>query len=84
MFAEMRAFERNEPNVSSAEILEMVTVNAAQALSQQSVLGRIRPGFRVDLTSIPCSGVRNLFEEIVAFDQPVESVMTGGKSAPEK
>ncbi|PYL63199.1 MAG: hypothetical protein DMF25_10955, partial [Verrucomicrobia bacterium] len=84
LFAEMRAFQRNEPNVSPAEILEMVTVNAARALSQQSVLGRIRPGFRVDLTSIPCSGVRNLFEEIVAFDQPVESVMTGGKSAPEK
>src|SRR6266404_181638 len=69
LFAEMRAFQRNEPNVSPREIFEMVTVNAARALSQQNALGRIRPGFHVDLTSIPCTGSNNLFEEIVAFDQ---------------
>ncbi len=73
LFAEMRAFQRNEPNVSPRKIFEMVTVNAARALSQQNALGRIGPGFHVDLTSIPCSGSTNLFEEIVAFDQPVQS-----------
>jgi len=73
LFAEMRAFQRNEPNVSPRKIFEMVTVNAARALNQQNALGRIRPGFHVDLTSIPCSGSTNLFEEIVAFDQPVQS-----------
>ena len=73
LFAEMRAFQRNEPNVSPRKIFEMVTVNAARALNQQNALGRIRPGFHVDLTSIPCSGSTNLFEEIVAFNQPVQS-----------
>ncbi len=73
LFAEMRAFQRNEPKVSPREIFEMVTVNAARALNQQNALGRIRPGFHVDLTSIPCSGSTSLFEEIVAFDQPVQS-----------
>jgi len=81
LFAEMRAFQRNEPSVSPAEIFEMVTVNAALALNQQNALGRIRPGFHVDLTSIPCSGSTNLFEEIVAFDQPVQWIMAGGVGA---
>jgi len=39
LFAEMRAFQRNEPSVSPAEIFEMVTVNAALALNQQNALG---------------------------------------------
>jgi cytosine/adenosine deaminase-related metal-dependent hydrolase len=80
LFAEMRAFQRNEPNVSPREIFEMVTVNAARALSQQNALGRIRPGFHVDLTSIPCTGSNNLFEEIVAFDQ-ASTIWLDGKRA---
>src|SRR6266487_3811304 len=71
LFAEMRAFERNEPGISPDQILEMVTVNAAQALHQENALGRIRSGFQADLVSIPCSGSPNLFEEIVAVDGPV-------------
>src|SRR6266571_4953821 len=78
LFAEMRAFQRNEPGVSPAEIFEMITVNAARALNQHHALGRIRPGFHADLTSIPCSRLRNLFEEIVAFDQPVPWLMANG------
>ena len=75
LFAEMRAFQQNEPKVSPREIFEMVTVNAARALNQSrhgGTLGRVRPGFHVDLIAIPCGGLKNLFEEIVAFDQPVE------------
>ena len=79
LFAEMRAFQRNEPSVSPAEIFEMVTVNAALALNQQNALGRIRPGFHVDLISIPCSGSTNVFEEIIAFDSAVEWLMADGK-----
>jgi len=79
LFAEMRAFQRNEPSVSPAEIFEMVTVNAALALNQQNALGWIRPGFHVDLISIPCSGSTNVFEEIIAFDSAVEWLMADGK-----
>ena len=78
LFAEMRAFQRNEPGVSPAEIFEMVTVNPARALDQSrdgGTLGRIRPGFHADLISIPCSGSPNVFEEIVAFDHPIPWIM---------
>src|SRR5438876_9643454 len=49
LFAEMRAFQRSEAGISPDGILEMVTVNPAMALHQESVLGRIRRGFRADL-----------------------------------
>jgi cytosine/adenosine deaminase-related metal-dependent hydrolase len=80
LFAEMRAFQRKEPGVSPAEIFEMVTVNPARALDQSrhgGALGRIRPGFHVDLISIPCRGSPNVFEEIVAFDRPIPWIMAG-------
>jgi cytosine/adenosine deaminase-related metal-dependent hydrolase len=79
LFAEMRAFQRNEPESSPEKIFEMVTVNPALALSQQNTLGRIRPGFRADLIAIPCSGGRDLFGEIVAFDGEITWMMVNGK-----
>jgi cytosine/adenosine deaminase-related metal-dependent hydrolase len=78
LFAEMRAFQRNEPATSPDEIFEMVTVNAASALRQQNTLGRIRPGFRADLTAIPCAEGGDLFAEIVAFDGEIDWMMVNG------
>jgi len=75
----MRAFQRSEPRISPDKILEMVTVNAALALHQENALGRIRPGFQADLVSLTCSGSPNLFEEIVAFDGPVNWMMVNGR-----
>jgi Cytosine deaminase and related metal-dependent hydrolases len=46
LFAEMRAFQRSESEISPKKIFEMVTVNPASALRQQNTLGRIRPGFQ--------------------------------------
>jgi cytosine/adenosine deaminase-related metal-dependent hydrolase len=82
LFAEMRTFQRNEPGLSPDKIFEMVTVNPALALDQSrqgGTLGRIRPGFQADLISIPCSGGTNLFEEIVAFDRPIDWIMVNGR-----
>jgi len=82
LFAEMRAFQRNEPGLSPDKIFKMVTVNPALALDQSrhgGTMGRIRPGFQADLISIPCSGGANLFEEIVAFDGPIDWVMVNGR-----
>jgi cytosine/adenosine deaminase-related metal-dependent hydrolase len=78
LFAEMRAFQRNEPATSPDEIFEMVTVNAASALRQQNTLGRIRPGFRADLIAIPCAEGGDLFAEIVAFDGEIDWMMVNG------
>jgi cytosine/adenosine deaminase-related metal-dependent hydrolase len=82
LFAEMRTFQHNEPGLSPDKIFEMVTVNPALALHQSrhgGTLGRIRPGFQADLISIPCSGGANLFEEIVAFDGPIDWMMVNGR-----
>jgi len=81
LFAEMRTLQRNEPGISPDKILEMVTVNAAEALHQGNALGQIRAGFRPDLIAIPRSGDGNIFEQIVAFDGPVDWMMVNGRRA---
>jgi cytosine/adenosine deaminase-related metal-dependent hydrolase len=80
LFAEMRAFRRGEPAVSPKEMLEMVTVNGGRALGRPQVLGRIRANYFADLIAIPCSGITDVFEEILAFDQPVHWIMVNGKT----
>jgi len=82
LFAEMRAFQRSEPGISPDKVLEMATVNAGLALNQSPhgrKLGRIRTGFQADLIAVPCSGTDNLFEEILAFDGPVDWMLLDGK-----
>jgi cytosine/adenosine deaminase-related metal-dependent hydrolase len=77
LFAEMRAFQKEFPGVSPEEILQMTTVNPALALRYENALGRIQPGFRADLISIPCSGTGDVFEEVMAFEKPVDWDMAG-------
>ena len=79
LFAEMRAFQKEFPGVSPGETLSMVTINPARALRQEKALGKIRPSFYADLVSIPYRGAANLFEEILAFDRPVNWLMVDGK-----
>jgi cytosine/adenosine deaminase-related metal-dependent hydrolase len=78
LFDEMRAFQKNFPRVSSKEILQMATINPARALRQENALGRIRPGFEADLVAIPCAGSSDIFEQILAFDAPVNWAMMNG------
>ena len=79
LFAEMRAFQKNFPSVSAEEILQMATINPARALRQENALGQIRPGFGGDLVAVPCSGSRDVFEQIIAFDGPVNFAIMNGK-----
>ncbi len=79
LFAEMRAFQRNEPTISPEKIFEMVTVSAAAALHQQNSLGRIRSGFRADLIAIPCTERGDLFAEMLAFEGEINWMMVNGK-----
>jgi len=81
LFAEMRAFQQCEPDVPSDKILEMVTGNPAMALHQENAIGRIRPGFRADLISIPWSGNGNVFHQIVGFQGRVDWILVNGKRA---
>jgi cytosine/adenosine deaminase-related metal-dependent hydrolase len=78
----MRAFQRSEPAISPDKVLKMVTVNGGQALDRSrhgAKLGRIRAGFRADLIAVPWSGDGNLFEQILAFDGPVDWMLLDGK-----
>jgi aminodeoxyfutalosine deaminase len=87
LFAEMRAFQRGDPGISPDKVLEMVTVNAGLALDQSrhgGKLGRIRPGFQADLIAIPFSGDGNLFEQVVAFDGPVDWMLLDGKTEEDR
>ena len=82
LFAEMRAFQRSEPGISPDKVLEMATVNAGVALDQSphgGKLGRIRAGFQADLIAVPCTGTNNLFEQILAFEGPVDWMLLDGK-----
>jgi imidazolonepropionase-like amidohydrolase len=58
----------------------MVTVNGGRALGRPQTLGRIRANYFADLIAIPCSRMTNVFEEILAFDQPVRWIMVDGKT----
>jgi aminodeoxyfutalosine deaminase len=78
LFAEMRAFEKAFPSVSPKAILRMVTVNPAMALHQENALGRIRRGFKADLVAVPCSASTDVFEQILAFEEPVNWLMVNG------
>ena len=77
LFAEMRAFQKEFPSISPAEILQMVTVNPARALRQENALGQIRSGFGADLIAVPCTGSTDIFEQIIAFKKPVIGWSTG-------
>jgi len=78
LFAEMRAFREKFPDVPAEEVLSMVTTNAASALGQESAIGKIAAGFVADLIALPCSDSGKVFEEIIAFDQPVNWSMVRG------
>jgi len=79
LFAEMRAFQKEFPNIAPEEILEMVTVKSACALRQTEVIGKIRAGFAADLIAISIAGLTSIFEQIPASDRPVDWLMSGGQ-----
>jgi aminodeoxyfutalosine deaminase len=78
LFAEMRAFQKEFPDVRPEEILKMVTVNPARALAEESALGRIRTNFLADLIALPLTGSTFAIDEILAFYGLVGWSMIGG------
>ena len=80
LFAEMRELLRREASLSPREVLEMVTVNAARAIGQGSMLGQIQPGFYADLIAVPHrESSADIFESIVAFEQAIPWMMVNGE-----
>jgi cytosine/adenosine deaminase-related metal-dependent hydrolase len=79
LFAEMREFQRTFSAVSPEEILSMVTTDAARAINESTVLGRIRANYLADLIAVPISSSgKNVFDEIIQFDGAVAFSMANG------
>ncbi len=79
LFAEMREFRRIQPGTSPRELLRMVTVNAAVALSQQDRLGRIRRGYLADLIAVPVRRpATEIYDEVTAYDEVVPWMLLDG------
>jgi aminodeoxyfutalosine deaminase len=79
MFAEMRAFSAKHTEVEPKEILQMATVNAAQALKRAGELGVLREGARADVIAVPFSGAaEKVHEALVNFEEPVRASMIDG------
>jgi aminodeoxyfutalosine deaminase len=78
LFREMRAFQKEFPDVSPDEILKMVTVNSALALQQENALGKIRAGFGADLIAVSVARSTSVFQELIDFEGSVSWTMMGG------
>jgi len=69
LFAEMRKFQKNSPGVEPEAIVEMTTINPAEALGQSEALGRLAKGGAAALIAVPLRGsAKDVYDEIVAFD----------------
>lgn len=83
LFAEMQTLRDAHPWLAPERILEMTTTNPARALQQDGALGKIRAGFQADLIALPRENSRgDLFEEVIAWNDPVPWMLVGGVSIP--
>ena len=81
LFAEMRAFQNEFPDVPSEKILAMVTVNPARALQQENAFGKIAPSFLADMIAIPFRDSPAVYQTILNFVGKVPWIMLHGKIA---
>lgn len=80
LFEEMRGLRKTHPGLSPEILLDMVTVNAAQAIGMPRQLGQIRRDAWADLIALPYSGrIEGVYESIVEHRQPVEWMLVNGK-----
>lgn len=83
LFAEMQTLRDAHPWLAPEQTLEMATTNPARALQQDSALGKICAGFQADLIALPSENSRgDLFEEVIAWNDPVPWMLVGGVSIP--
>jgi aminodeoxyfutalosine deaminase len=78
LFAEMRELSRKEPRISPREIVEMATLNGAQAMGQSNRLGCLVKGATADLIALPIKTAADVYQDIVAFNGTVAWMMVDG------
>jgi cytosine/adenosine deaminase-related metal-dependent hydrolase len=80
LFGEMREILNKKRELAPREVVEMATINGAQAIGQRNMLGVIQPGANADLIALPDEGaLSSVFERIVAFGAPVPWMMLHGE-----
>ena len=79
LFEEMRLVRRNFPQLSSQEILDMVTRRPRRAIGMSGELGEISVGAYADLIAVPYSGaVDHVFDGLIDNCLPIDWMMVGG------
>jgi cytosine/adenosine deaminase-related metal-dependent hydrolase len=80
MIDEMQTLGQMFPRMSSQELLELATVNAAKALNLAGKLGKIAPGAWADLIAVPLDGAGgDPYEAVVYADKAVSFSMVSGE-----
>lgn len=64
LFAELRAFAKAHDDIAPAELLQLVTTNAARAMGRRGELGELTSGARADVIALRAKG------------EPLETVLT--------
>ncbi len=84
LFAELRAFAGKEPGVSPADLLDLVTRNAARALGLRGKAGELTRRAHADLLVLRSDATRESVAEAVTHAVPeITGVMIGGAWAVE-
>lgn len=79
LLSNLQQFHRTQPHLSYKTLLEMVTLNAAQAVQQQNKLGCLQPGAWADLIAVPFQFNQDPYEILVNFSKQIPFVMSSGK-----
>lgn len=78
LFSEMRSLANTFPALTPERILEMATVNAANAMGRGREIGRLAPGLRADLIAIPHDGKCDPHEAVLHHRGDVFASMVRG------
>jgi Cytosine deaminase and related metal-dependent hydrolases len=78
LFREMREFRRAHPSTPTRKIVEMVTVNPANALGPAHRLGKIRGDCQADMIAIPVESA-DIYDSILDFEGEVPWAIISGK-----
>lgn len=80
MFAEMRAFAEQRPEIEAEEIVRMATHNGARALGLQDQVGGLFDGSAADLIAIPFVGkIKDAWEAVIHHTGDVTASMIAGR-----
>jgi cytosine/adenosine deaminase-related metal-dependent hydrolase len=82
MFAEMRALAANDPSLPARTILQLATVNGANAMGFKGRIGELARGAYADLIALPFTGkMKDIYEAILQHQGAVAASMAGGRWA---